>query len=225
MKGGDMKNLLVLVVLAAVLITAGCTGGNRNPAVTPAGQIVTPAPPAGTPTPPVVSLSVPVTPGPADTAADLAVPGSYQTYTNSEFRFAIQIPACWTASGDWVTTAGGGRKYKILFDDPTFTSMQYITITPGSSGLNLEDWDKIFLNQLKADPSVAVVGESPEQLDGVTAKKLDVTTGSGSDELESTIIMVIKGDNAYFMEFESRKADYPRFSLDADRIIKTLKFT
>jgi hypothetical protein len=225
-----MKHVLFIVLLAALLITAGCTGGNQNP-------VVTPNPPAVTPSPKTVSLTVPATPVPAvttvpavpavPTATATSIPdqGSSKTYTNNEFHFAIQYPKTWTASGGYVTTIGTDTKYKVVFDDPTLTSVQYITITPGTGGLPLQDWVNVFLKQLKTDPSVGVVGQYPLELDGIPAKKLVVTTGSGQYELESTIIMAIKGDNAYFMEFESRKDTYPRYSVEADSIISTFKFT
>jgi hypothetical protein len=226
-----MKNLLLIIVLAAVILAAGCTGGNQNPAATPAPPVTvmaTPSPAAavtGT-LPPAAAGMARVTTTAAVTAAETGIPDQdTQTYTNKEFRFAIQIPRCWTASGDYVTTPGGGKKYKVVFDDPTLTSLQYVTITPGSSGLSLDDWDKIFTGQLKTDPSVTIVGEFPAQLDGVTAKKLDVITRSGNTDFESTIMMAVNGDNAYFLEFESRKGDYPRYSKDADRMIQTFRFT
>ena len=212
-----MNHVLVIVLLAAVLMTAGCTGGNQNA--------------AGTPAPATVSVTGPATPVPATTtvpavtAAGIPDQGSSRTYTNNEFHFAIQYPEDWTASGGYVTTIGTDTKYKVVFDDPTLTSVQYITITPGTGGLPLQDWVNVFVKQLNTDPSVAVVGQYPMQLDGIPAKKLVVTTGSGQYELESTIIMAIKGDNAYFMEFESRKDTYPRYSVEADRIISTFTFT
>ena len=215
-----MKNLLLIVLIAAVLITAGCTGEKQNPVVTPTQN------PVVTPTPQVVymTVTVPVTPTPLPPQTSIADQGTYQTYNNKEFNFAIQIPKCWTATGDYVTAAGV-KKYKVIFDDPTLTSMQYITITPGSSGLSLEDWTNVFLTQVKTDSSVGIVGQYPLQLDGTPAKKLVLTTGSGEDAFESTIIMAVKGDNSYFMEFESRKGDYPRYSQDADSMIKTFNFT
>jgi hypothetical protein len=231
-----MKNLLLIVVLAAVLLAAGCTGGNQNPAAPSAPPVTvtaTPSPPAaavtGTVPPAAAGTATPaarVTTTAAVTAAETGIPDQDSvTYTNKEFRFAIQIPRCWTASGDYVTTPGGGKKYKVVFDDPTLTSLQYVTITPGSQGLSLDDWDKIFTGQLKTDPSVTIVGEFPAQLDGVTAKKLDVITRLGNTDFESTIMMAVNGDNAYFLEFESRKDDYLRYSKDADRMIQTFRFT
>jgi hypothetical protein len=209
-----MKNLLLIVFIAALLITAGCTGEKQNPVVTPTQQI-------GYAT---VTVLV-VTPTPATPLTGKADQGSYQTYKNNEFNFAIQIPKCWTATGGYVTTAGSGKTYKVVFDDPTFTSSQYITITSDAAGLPLQDWVNIFLKQQETDPSVGVAGQYPLQVDGTPAKKLVLTTGSGKDALESTIIMAIKGDSAYFMEFTSRKDHYPGYSQDADRMIETFKFT
>jgi hypothetical protein len=223
-----MKNLLLIVLIVAVLITAGCTGEKQNPVVTPTQNPVVSLTQKSvvTPTPQVVyvTVTVLVTPTSMPSQTVIADQGSWQTYKDREFNFAIQIPKSWTAAGEHVTTAGSVKKYKVIFDDPTLTSMQYITITPGSSGLSLEDWANIFLTQMKADSSVGTVDQYPLQVDGTPAKKLVFTTGSGKDALESTIIMTVKGDNSYFMEFTSRKYDYPRYSQDADRMIKTFKF-
>jgi hypothetical protein len=225
MKMRDMKNLLFIVLLVAVLITAGCTGGNQNPVVTPTPQIVyvtvlvTPIPTTAVPT------ALPTTGTVTETVTVTPDQSSYQTYTNNEFKFSIQHPKNWTASGEYVTTAGGGKKYKVIFDDPTFTSMQYVTITPDSAGLYLEDWANIFLKQVKSDPAVGVVGQYPLEIDGNVAKKLVLTNGVGNDATESTIIMTVKGNNAYFMEFTSRKDQYPSYSQDVDGMIKTFRFT
>jgi hypothetical protein len=222
-----MKNLLFIVLLVAVLITAGCTGGNQNPVGTPTPQIVyvtvlvTPIPTTTVPT----ALTTTVTGTVSETVTVIPDQSSYQTYTNNEFKFSIQHPQSWTASGEYVTTAGGGKKYKVIFDDPTFTSMQDITITPDSAGLYLEDWANIFLKQVKSDPAVGVVGQYPLEIDGNVAKKLVLTNGAGNNATESTIIMTVKGNNAYFMEFTSRKDQYPGYSQDVDGMIKTFRFT
>ena len=63
-----MKYLLFIVLLVAVLVTAGCTGGNKTPAVTPTPQIVyvtvlvTPTAPVTTVTPVSMVTLVPATP-------------------------------------------------------------------------------------------------------------------------------------------------------------------
>jgi hypothetical protein len=217
-----MKNLLLIVLIVAVLITAGCTGEKQNPVVTPTRN------PVVTPTPQIVHATVTVlvvTPTPMTPLTGISDQSSYQTYNNNEFNFAIQIPKCWTATGDYVITVGSGKEYKVVFDDPTFTSSQYITITSDAAGLPLQDWVNIFLKQQETDSSVGVVGQYPLQLDGTPAKKLVLTMGSGKDALESTIIMAIKGNNAYFMEFTSRKDQYAGYSQDADSMIETFKFT
>lgn len=62
-----MKYILFIVLLVAIIITAGCVGGNQNPAVAPTPQIVyvtvlvTPIP-TPTPTPQIVYKTVLVTP-------------------------------------------------------------------------------------------------------------------------------------------------------------------
>ena len=62
-----MRYLLFLVLLVAMLITAGCTGGNQKPAVTPTPQViyvtvlVTPTPTA-TPTTAATAVPTPATP-------------------------------------------------------------------------------------------------------------------------------------------------------------------
>ncbi len=222
-----MKNLILIVLIMAVLITAGCTGEKQNPVGTPVqtpGVTLTRSP-VTTPALQVVytTVTVLVTPTPVPSQTVTANQGLSRTYRDKQFNFAIQIPGCWTASGDYVTAAGV-KKYKVIFDDPTFTSMQYITITPDSTGLSLEDWTGVFLKQMNADSTVSVTGQYPLQVDGSPAKKLVMTTGSGTDALESTIIMTVKGNNAYFMEFTSRKSDYPAYSRDADRMISTFTF-
>lgn len=216
-----MKHFLLIVLIAAMLVTAGCTGEKQNSPVTPVqNPVVTPSLQA---IPATITVLVSTTPEALLTTA--VDQGLYQTYTNPDFGFAIRIPGCWTASGEYVTTPGQGKRYKVIFDDPTLTSMQYITITPDSAGLPLEDWVNVFLTQQKTDPSVGVVGQSQVQVDGIPAKKLVLTTGSGEDAIESTIIMTVKGNNAYFMEFTSRKFDYPVYSKDADTMISTIKFS
>lgn len=63
-----MKYLLFIVVLVAILATAGCTGGNQAPAVTPTPQIiyvtvlVTPSAPVTTITTATTAPPVPETP-------------------------------------------------------------------------------------------------------------------------------------------------------------------
>ncbi len=216
-----MKNLLLVVFIAAMLVAAGCTGQKPDPGTAP---VQNPIPTPSLQTVPVTSTA-PVSLTPTILLTTAADPGFSRTYTNPEFGFAIRIPECWTASGEYVTTAGQGKRYKVIFDDPALISMQYITITPDSAGLPLEDWVKVFLTQQKTDPSVGVVGQSEIQVDGIPAKKLVLTTGSGEDAIESTIIMTVKGNNAYFMEFTSRKFDYPVYSKEADTMISTIKFS
>jgi hypothetical protein len=220
-----MKNLILIVLIMAVLVAAGCTGEKQNPVNTPVqtpGVSLTRSP-VTTPAQQVTyaTATVLVTPTPARTVTTSQ--GLSRTYRDKQFNFAIQIPGCWTASGDYVTVAGV-KKYKVIFDDPTFTSMQYITITPDSTGLSLEDLTGVFLKQMNADSTVSVIGQYTLQVDGTPAKKLVLTTGSGTDAIESTIIMTVKGNNGYFMEFASRKSDYPAYSRDADSMISTFTF-
>ena len=218
-----MRHLLFIVFLVAALITAGCAGVNQKPAGTPAPQIVYDTVPVTLT--PVVTVTPAVTPVPITTVTNIPASGAYQTYTSKEFNFSIQYPESWTVSGEYVTVPGGGKKYQVDFTDPALKSKQYLSITPDSGGLSLEDWANIFEKQVKTDPSVSVVGQYPMQLDGAPAKKMVLTYGSGEYATESTIIMTIKGDNAYFMEFTSRKADYAGYSRDAESMVKTMKFT
>jgi hypothetical protein len=240
-----MKNLLLIVILGIALVTAGCTSENQNPVAPPATQhvsatisqtpVATQTPqivsptisrnPAATSVPQIVSATVTATGMPLATATDIPLQGSLKTYTNNEFGFSIQYSGCWTASGEYVSTVGEGKKYVVIFDDPTFTSKQEISITPGSSGLSLDDWTGVFLTQIKTNPAVSVVSQDTTTLGGVPAKKIILTNGSGKDAIESTVIMAVKGNNAYFLEFTSRKDYYPVYSQDADSIIKTFTFT
>lgn len=224
-----MRHLLCILLLAAALATAGCTGGDFGSAGTPASENVyktiqvslTPvviAAEAGTQATFVVRSPVPtVTQPPAQ--------DGYVTYTNSEFHFAIQHPASWTASGEYVTTPGQGTKYVVTFTDPAMRSKQYISITPGSQGLSLDDWAHIFQEQVTNNPEVSVAGQEPVQLDGAPARKLVLTYGSGAYATQSLIIMTIRGDNAYFLEFTSRKEDFAAYSGDAGQITGTFRFT
>lgn len=207
-----MKKLLFVLLLVTILITAGCVGGNNSATVTPS-QI-----------PKIVYTSVPVTPTPMITAIDVSATTKYQTYNNNEFNFAIQYPKSWTATGNYVTGALTGKKYKVIFSDPASRSSQYIRITSDSAGISVDDWASVFLSQLNTEP-VQVIGQYSLQLDGISAKKLILTYGSGKDETESTIIMAVKGDNGYFMEFTTRKDLYSMYSPDFDSMIKTFKFT
>jgi|WetSurMetagenome_2_1015567.scaffolds.fasta_scaffold489320_1 hypothetical protein len=229
-----MRHFLVILLLAAAIITAGCTGGDQKPAATPAPQTYRTV---------HVSLTPVVTATPAATASQVATPGSfvitspvttitdtpaqsgYQTYTNTEFKFTIQIPKSWTTEAQYATATGGGTMYEVDFVDPSQKSRQYITIKPGSSGLPLDDWANLFQNQVKNNPEVTVVSQSTIQLDGTRAQKLVLTNGVGEYAIGSTIIMVVKGDNQYFMEFSSRKNDYASYSKDADSMLGTFRFT
>jgi len=222
-----MKNLLLIVLLAAVLFTAGCTGGNKEPVVTPTLNVIHVSlsqTPAATTAPQTVYGTFTVTPVPTTPVTTVPEQGSSQTYTSSEFGFSIQFPKCWTASREDLSSEAFGKKYMIVLTDPTLSSKQDISITPGSSGLSLDHWANVFVSQVKNDPSVGVVGQYPMDLDGVPAKKTVLTYGSGSDATQSMIIMAIKGDNAYYMEFTSRRTDYPTYSEDADTMLKTFKF-
>lgn len=229
-----MRHLLLILFLVAAIITAGCAGGDQKPAATPTPQAyktvhvsltpVVTANPTAAATPVVTPASF-VIASPVTTVTDAPTQSGYLTYTNNEFRFTIQYPESWTAEGQYVSVAGGGQKYEVDFTDPSQKSRQYITITPGSTGLSLDDWTNIFETQVKNDPAVGVVGQYPLQLDGAPAKKLVLTNGAGDDAIESTIIMAIKGDNAYFMEFSSRKDDYAGYSQGADSMIATFRFT
>jgi hypothetical protein len=232
-----MKNLLLIVLIGIMILFAGCTDEAQSPVATPARTpvvttiqthaVTTARSTVVTPTTEIVSETGTVLVTPTTlltTPTGVSDQASWQTYTNQEFHFAIQIPKSWTATGESVTTAGV-KKYKVIFEDPSFTSSQYITITPNSAGLSLEDWANIFLTQVKSDSSKSLIGQEPLQLDGTPAKKVVLTLGSGKDTLESTIIMVIKGDNSYFMEFTSRKTDYPVYSESADRMIRTFTFS
>ena len=230
-----MRNLLFILLLAAAIIAAGCVGGDQKPAATPATQAVyqtvhvtltpgvttTPAAAATT----VVTSSSFVIASPVTTITDAPLQSGYQTYTNKEFGFTIQVPKSWTPEGQYVTAVGGGNKYEVDFVDPSQKSRQYITVKPGSTGLPLDDMVNLFQNQVKTNPDVTVVGLYPLQLDGAPAKKLVLTNGVGEYAIESTIIMAVKGDNQYFMEFSSRKDDYAGYSKDADRMIESFRFT
>jgi hypothetical protein len=229
-----MRNLLFILLLAAAIIAAGCVGGDQKPAATPTPQVyktvhvtLTPvdtATPAAAATP-VVTSGTFVIASPVTTITDTPAQSGYQTYTNKEFRFTIQVPKSWTPEGQYVTAVGTVKKYVVDFTDPAFKSKQDITITPNSAGLSLGDWANIFTNQVKTDPSVSVVSQSESQVDGVPAKKLVLIQGSGEYATESTIILVVKGDNAYLMEFMSRKNDYTGYSKDADSMINSFRFT
>lgn len=230
-----MRNLLFILVLAGAIIAAGCADGDQKPAATPTTQAVyktvhvtltpgvTTNPAAAATT--VVTSSSFVIASPVTTITDAPLQSGYQTYTNKEFGFTIQVPKSWTPEGQYVTAIGGGNKYEVDFVDPSQKSRQYITVKPGSTGLPLDDMVNLFQNQVKTNPDVTVVGLEPLQLDGAPAKKLVLTNGVGEYAIESTIIMVVKGDNQYFMEFSSRKDDYAGYSKDADRMINSFRFT
>lgn len=211
-KGKDVKSLFFIVLLVTIIITAGCVDEKNSATVTPPQ------------TPKDVYLTVLVTPTPLSTATDVSATSIYQTYNNNEFNFAIQYPKSWTTTGNYVTGVSTGKKYKVIFSDPTSRSSQYIRITTDSSGISVDDWASVFLSQLNTEP-VQVIGQQSLQLDGISAKKLILTYGSGNDETESTIILAVKSDNAYFMEFTTRKDLYSMYSPDFDRMIETFKFT
>jgi hypothetical protein len=230
-----MRHLLFILLLVAAILSAGCAGGDQRPAVTPAPQAVyptvhvslTPADtvtPAGT-TAPVVMSSTGIIASPVTTVTGTPGLSGYQTYTNREFGFTIQIPQGWTPEGQYVTAPGGGNKYEVDFVDPSQKSRQYLTVKPGSTGLPLDDMVNLFQNQVKTNPDVTVISLEPVQLDGAPARKLVLTNGAGEYAIQSTIIMAVRGDNEYFMEFSSRKNDYPRYSQDADSMISSFRFT
>jgi len=226
-----MRQLIFIIILMAAIITAGCVGGDQKPAATPTPQavyttvVVSQAPVVTatqkiTATPATFVIASPVT-----TVTDLPVQRGYQLYTNKDYKFSIQHPAAWTASGEDITAAGNVKKYLVTFTDPALQSKQEITITPESAGLSLEEWEKIFVTQLKADSSVSLVSQDPVQVDGVPAKKVVYIYGTGEYALEYMIILVVKENNSYYMEFASRKNDYPEYSKEADRVISTFRFT
>jgi hypothetical protein len=229
-----MRHLIFILFLVAALVTAGCVGGDQKPAATPTPPVyktvhVTLSPMVtATPTSivtPVVTSSPFVIRSLVTTLTDAPSQSGYQTYTNNEFKFTIQIPKSWKPEGQYVTAVGTVKKYVVDFTDPAFKSKQDITITPNSAGLSLGDWANIFTNQVKTDPSVSVVSQSESQVDGVPAKKLVLIQGSGEFATESTIILVVNGENAYLMEFMSRKNDYAGYSQDADSMINSFRFT
>lgn len=230
-----MRHLLFIVFLMAAIITAGCVGGDQKPAATPTPQVVYTTVPVSLA--PVVTATQKVTATPVATPAtfviaspvttvtDIPVQRGYQTYTNKDYKFSIQHPASWTVSGEDITAAGNVKKYLVTFTDPSLKSKQEITITPDSSGLSLEEWAKIFVTHLKADSSISVVSQDPVQVDGVPAKKVVYIYGTGEYALEYTIILVVKDNNSFYMEFASRKNDYPEYSKEADSMISTFRFT
>jgi hypothetical protein len=229
-----MRHLIFILFLLAAIITAGCVGGDQKPAATPTQVVYKTVHVTLTPVvnatvtsiaTPVVTSSPFVIASPVTTITDTPAQSGYQTYTNKDFNFTIQIPKSWTPEGQYVTALGGGTMYQVDLTDPSQKSRQYITIKPGSSGLPLDDWVNVFQNQVKTDPAVTVVGLYPLQVDGAPAKKLVLTNGVGEYAIESTIIMTVKGDNQYFMEFSSRKEDYASYSKDADQMISTFRFT
>jgi hypothetical protein len=180
--------------------------------------------PATSPATVAADKTSPVATSPAPTPAPADGQGTLKTYTNAEYGFTIRIPESWTASGESSSLAGV-TKYKVVFDDPSFTSSQYITVTPGANGLPLEDWARIFSSQVTADPSRRVVSQEAIQVDGAPAKKFVLVAGSGSNAFQSMVVMTVKGDKSYFMEFTSRENDYSWYSKDADEILGTFRFT
>lgn len=231
-----MKSFFILVLLAAVLVSAGCTGGDRSPAATPAPSVMTPArtvpaqtgtaaattPPVQTPPAMQETGIVPATP--AGTATTASGGDSITTYANTEFGFALDIPRSWTTEGEWVDTAGSGKKYKIWFDEPTKSALQYVTITGGASGLRLDDFFNVNMKQFRADPDIAIGDLETLELDGTRAEKIVMTTGTGENALGSVVILTIKGDNAYFFEFTTRQNRFAAYQPEAEQVIGTLKF-
>lgn len=71
-----MKYILCIVCLVAVLVTAGCTGGNQAPAVTPTPQIVY-VTVLVTPTEPVTAETTTTAPPAANTAAERKITDGY----------------------------------------------------------------------------------------------------------------------------------------------------
>lgn len=233
-KRGSMKNVVILILLAAILLAAGCTGQNPSPA--------TPAPSAVSTThtiPPTAITTLPPAPLVTETARSTfivtAVPtaaataapagGSTTTYSNREYGFSLEIPQSWTTEGEWVNTAGGyEKKYKIYFDEPTKSALQYVTITGGASGLKLEDFYNIYMKQYQADPEISIVSQESVQMDGTPAKKLVMIRGTGENALESIIIMTIRGDNAYFFEFTTRTGQFATYAPATETVLDSLQF-
>jgi hypothetical protein len=98
MKGGDMKYLLFIVLLIAVIITAGCVGGNQYSVVTP--------------TPQIVYVTVLVTPTPTLTVIQTPIPAQASDHI----------------IGTWRLSGTNGYDNRIRFNpDGTFQESMYLT--------------------------------------------------------------------------------------------------
>ena len=86
---GSMKYLLFIVLLVAVVITAGCVGGNQNSAVTPTPQIVY-VTVLVTPTPTIITPTTPA-PTPIITPARMSDTNS-QWGSSNDNNLVIRIP-------------------------------------------------------------------------------------------------------------------------------------
>lgn len=226
-----MKKLCILILLAAVLVSAGCTGGDQPPAATPAPSaagVTSAIPSTAPPAPPVTGTAQStfiVTSVPTGAATAAMAGGSTKTYTNTEFGFSLDIPQSWTTEGEWVDTAGGyEKKYKIWFDEPTKSALQYVTITGGASGLRLDDYFNVNMKQFRADPEVTIGDLETLELDGTRAEKIVMTTGTGENALGSVVVLTIRGDNAYFFEFTTRQNRFAAYEPEAGQVIGSLKF-
>lgn len=93
-----MKYLLFALLLVAVLITAGCVGGNKNTAVTPAQTISQILTPIVTITPQTTAVS---TLSQAYKTADLVLPNTQQTY-----GFKMDYPSDWSYKSEPTNTWG-----------------------------------------------------------------------------------------------------------------------
>ena len=107
---GGMKYLLFIVLLVAVIITAGCVGGNQNSAVTPTPQIVyvtvlvTPIP-TPTSTPQIVYKTVLVTPTPTTSLTTIPSLGRFPSTLSNNKRQITIYSVQKTSTYNWMGTS------------------------------------------------------------------------------------------------------------------------
>jgi len=179
MKGGTMKFLLFIVVLVAVIITAGCIGGKQNSVVTP--------------TPQIVYVTVLVTPTPTSTVARAQDPitGVWRLSDSTGYDNRLRFNADGTFAeslyfidekltrvyyGTW--SAQGGNSYALR--DTTIGTYETYIYDPARNSIYYTKYPTLLLTPYQGDVMAASSSKSTPTPSATTSSSLKYT-GYGDD--------------------------------------------